>query len=75
MSDIALPFVSTHSFTTTVVDVPHRRDDALEPAEKHRSYKVHRLVRLVLVTLGCLACTEERQKGSVQLQLHEPGDR
>jgi hypothetical protein len=36
---------------------------------------MHRLVGLFLVTLGRLACAQERQECFVQLQLHELRDR
>jgi hypothetical protein len=52
---------------------PHRSHDALEPDEQHRCREVDRLSRLVMVALGRLARTEEREKRALKVELHEVG--
>jgi hypothetical protein len=50
---------------------PHRSYDTLEPNEQHCCREVDRLVRLIKVTLGCLARTEERKIRALEIKLHE----
>jgi Zn finger protein HypA/HybF involved in hydrogenase expression len=57
------------------MNIPHRRNDALESAEKHCRRQMHRLVGLVLVSLGRLTGTQESQKSAIELQLRELRDR
>jgi hypothetical protein len=57
------------------LDIPHRCDHALEPAEEHGRCKMHRLIRLGLVAFGRFTCAEKGQECIVELQLHQLCDR
>jgi hypothetical protein len=52
-------------------DSPHRRDDALEARMQHCCRKVHDLVRLLLVALGCLTRRQIREPALVEVQIHQ----
>jgi hypothetical protein len=55
-------------------DLPHRRDNAAESAEKHRCREVHGLVRLVLVALGRLARAQVGEHRLWKLEVHQSRD-
>jgi hypothetical protein len=53
---------------------PHRRNHVLEAGEQHCCSKMHDLIWLLGIALGCLAGGEIREPGLIKLELHEPRD-
>jgi hypothetical protein len=53
---------------------PHRRNHVLETGEQHCGSKMHDLIWLLGIALGCLAGGEIREPWMVELKLHEPRD-
>jgi hypothetical protein len=54
---------------------PHRRHYTLEARVQHRRSKVDDLVRLLLVSLGCLARRQIREPRLVEVERHQLGHR
>jgi hypothetical protein len=56
------------------IGLPHRRNHVLEAGEQHRCSKMHDLIWLLCVSLGCFTGGKIREPGTVKLELHQLRD-
>jgi hypothetical protein len=63
--------IKNHQALVTRHNSPQSSDNALEADEKHRCRKMHVEVRVLLVALRRLTCTEERKGRLRHVQFHQ----